>query len=190
MKAYQIKISLLDSSPLIWRRVIVPAEITFKRLHDVIQFVMGWNNQHLYEFEIADQRIRIANDDEDAYPSDPEWENKRPEKTKIDRFMGKDKPLSYVYDYGDYWKYQIVLEDVLEDYPFGYPRCLDGEGACPPEDVGGIAGYADFLKAWQDPHHPEHRDMVEWAEGQGYREFDLGRTNRLMSEHLKLKKVK
>ena len=64
MKAYQIKIKLIDSEPLIWRRVIVPAEITFKRLHDTIQFAMGWWDSHLYEFEFPEEKLRITCDDE------------------------------------------------------------------------------------------------------------------------------
>lgn len=64
MKAYQIKIELIDSNPLIWRRVIIPADVTFRRLHDTIQFSMGWYDYHLYEFEFAEEKFRITNDEE------------------------------------------------------------------------------------------------------------------------------
>ena len=62
MKAYQIKTELVDSNPLIWRRVVIPADITFKRLHDTIQFSMDWWDHHLYEFEFPDEKLRITND--------------------------------------------------------------------------------------------------------------------------------
>ncbi|MDD3225884.1 MAG: plasmid pRiA4b ORF-3 family protein, partial [Clostridium sp.] len=64
MKAYQIKIELIDSKPLIWRRVIIPADVTFKRLHDTIQISMDWSDYHLYEFEFPEEKLRITNDDE------------------------------------------------------------------------------------------------------------------------------
>ena len=64
MKAYQIKIELVDSNPLIWRRVIIPADVTFKRLHDTIQFSMDWWDRHLYEFEFPQEKLRITNDGE------------------------------------------------------------------------------------------------------------------------------
>jgi len=49
-----------------------------------------------------------------------------------------------------------------------YPRCIAGEGRCPPEDCGGVHGYAAFLAAIADPDHEEHEQMVTWAGG----EFD------------------
>ena len=64
MKAYQIKIELIDSQPLIWRRVIIPADVTFKRLHDTIQFSMDWWDRHLYEFELLEEKLKITNDEE------------------------------------------------------------------------------------------------------------------------------
>lgn len=63
-KAYQIKISIIGSEPLVWRRVIIPADVTFRRLHDVIQFSMGWKDYHLYEFEFPQVILRITNDEE------------------------------------------------------------------------------------------------------------------------------
>jgi hypothetical protein len=64
MKAFQIKIELIDSEPLIWRRVVIPADVTFRRLHDTIQFSMGWRDYHLYEFEFPQEKLRITNDEE------------------------------------------------------------------------------------------------------------------------------
>ena len=215
MKAYQIKISLINSKPLIWRRVIIPADITFRRLHDVIQFSMGWFDYHLYEFEFPNEKIRITNDYEsfEEYKfytkeykgkkltknNDPhgviarilETVVKLPERVKIDKFLVEYKNIPYVYDFGDYWQHEIVLEEIIEDYEYGYPVCLEGEEACPPEDVGGLGGYEEFLEAWNNPKHPEHESMVEWGKSQHYREtFELEWVNRLMKDCLKLKKVK
>ena len=214
MKAYQIKIELIDSNPLIWRRVIIPADVTFKRLHDTIQFSMDWWDRHLYEFEFVKEKIRITNDEE-AYGeykfyqekykgktlnkrNDPhgiitrilETTVRQPQTLKIDRYLEKYKVITYVYDLGDNWQHKIELEKVIDDYGLGYPTIIEGEGACPPEDVGGIPGYAEFLRVWNDPKHPEHEEMRQWGESQHYRPFDIAFLNNFIKSCLKIKKVK
>ncbi len=70
MKSYIIKIVLLNSDPLIWRRVIIPAGATFNRLHHVIQLVTNFKSgypvgdYHLYEFDLKEENIRVTNDEE------------------------------------------------------------------------------------------------------------------------------
>ena len=210
MRAYRIKIALKDTEPLIWRGVIVPAEITFKRLHDVIQFSMGWDDRYLYDFNIKEENLRITIDEEaiaeyELYSkkkltkkNDPygyisrmlEITPKLCSKVKIDKYLCEYRNIEYVYDFGDYWKHDITLEEVVEDYEYGYPTCIAGEGACPPEDVGGIPGYIAFLEAINDKNHPEHEKLKEWA-GPYYKyTFDIKRTNTFMEDILKLKKVK
>ncbi len=214
MKAYQIKIELVDSNPIIWRRVIIPADITFKRLHDTIQFSMNWLGYHLHEFDFPEEKLRITNDEESydefkfytakykgkklTEKEDPygiiarilETTIRQPQTVKIDKYLGKYKTIDYVYDFGDYWRHKIALEKTIEDYEFIYPIILEGEGACPPEDVGGLGGYEEFLIAWNDPKHPEHESMHQWGESQHYREFDIDFRNNLLKTYLKIKKVK
>jgi len=213
MKAYQIKIELIDSEPLIWRRLIVPAEISFKRLHDTIQFAMGWWDYHQYEFNFLEEKLRITCDDESfdewkyysakyktvkpTLEEDPigiigrilETKIKKSQSTKIDKYLMKYKTFEYLYDFGDYWRHNIEIEIFIDDYQFGYPQVLEGEGACPPEDVGGIGGYKEFLKAWNNPKHSEYESMHEWGEGMNYQSFDIVKTNQLMKDCLKLKKI-
>jgi hypothetical protein len=72
----------------------------------------------------------------------------------------------YDYDFGDGWAHQLLLEQIVARVPAArYPMVLAGRGACPPEDVGGLPGYYHFLEAINDPKHPEHEDMWEWAGG-------------------------
>lgn len=208
MKAYKIKIELTGSKPLIWRRVLVPEEITFERLHDVIQFAMGWGNDHLYDFNLKEEKLRITSDEEvvkefEYYSkikltekNDPngyirkrlEIKPKLSSKVKIDKYLIKEKNIEYVYDFGDYWKHNITLEEIIEDYEYAYPMCIEGEGACPPEDVGGIYGYAEFLEIIKDEAHPQHEELKQWAEEVGYEEFNMEETNYSMADLLKLKK--
>lgn len=213
MKAYQIKIELIDSDPLIWRRVIIPADVTFKRLHDTIQFAMDWWDDHLYEFDFPEKKLRITNDEQsyDEYKyytskfkkkkptkkQDPngiierimETVVRQPQTIKIDKYIEEYKTLEYIYDFGDYWRHKIELEKIVENYKYGYPQILDGEGACPPEDVGGISGYAEFLDAWNDPNNDEHEAMREWGTSQHYRDFNINFRNNLLKTCLKLKKT-
>lgn len=214
MKAYQIKIELIDSKPLIWRRVVIPADVTFKRLHDTIQFSMGWQDYHLYEFNFPQENLRITNDEESyeefkfysakyknkkpSHEEDPhgmiarimKTTIRKPQAVKIDKYLEKYKAFEYVYDFGDYWRHHIELEKMIDDYEFGYPQILEGVGACPPEDVGGLGGYEEFLAAWNDPKHPEHESMRQWGESQCYREFDMNFRNYLLKTCLKIKRTK
>lgn len=206
MKAYRIKITLRHSNPLIWRRVIVPSEITFKKLHDIIQVTMGWRNCHLYDFNIKEEKLRVTCDEEaiDEYDfyskikltkaNDPhgyiakllEIKPKLSDKIKIDKYLTDYKAIEYIYDFGDYWKHDIFLEEIIEDYEYDYPICSDGAGACPPEDVGGILEYEEFLDVINDKKHPEYKKLKEWASNNYYKEtFDINDINDLIANELK-----
>ncbi len=75
-------------------------------------------------------------------------------------------PIRYVYDFGDDWVHLIDVEIIGKPTPGNlYPRLFDITGRCPPEDVGGMPGYDNFLEAIRDPEHPEHEDVTEWAGG-------------------------
>jgi hypothetical protein len=143
LHAYQAKVILSDK-PAIWRRLLIPGDFTFSDLHVAIQDVMGWHDCHLYEFEMRNpltQQTEVIGipDDERA------WDNEivAGEKRRIDEmFSLENATAKYTYDYGDYWIHQIQLERTLPITTASkYPMCTDGEGACPPEDCGGITRY-------------------------------------------------
>ena len=71
----------------------------------------------------------------------------------------------YLYDFGDDWRHLVALEDVLPRGAVKYPRCVAGARACPPEDCGGVHGFAEFLEAIADPRHPEHAELLRWVGG-------------------------
>lgn len=211
MKAYRLRIVLRHVKPEVYRVVMVPAGITFLRLHDVIQFAMGWQDYHLYMFSFEGEKEAFTNSEElvdeyKFYLENPKAENpehqlwidlilKRPfrlsSKVKIDKYMEKHGRAVYTYDFGDNWEHDIILEEVVDDYPFGYPQCIDWSGACPPEDVGGPGGYVEFLKAWRKPTNKEKRQLVEWGKSQGFKEqLDLQQLNRLYAWSLVLKRPK
>jgi hypothetical protein len=81
--------------------------------------------------------------------------------------MKRKVRFTYEYDFGDSWQHEIVLEKTLEPEPkVKHPRCVEGAMSCPPEDCGGVWGYAEFLEAIADPNHDRHEDMLEWVGGE------------------------
>ncbi|MEW5869570.1 MAG: plasmid pRiA4b ORF-3 family protein [Chloroflexota bacterium] len=162
---YQIKISLDDTHPPIWRRILAPANYTLFQLHEVIQTVMGWQNYHLHMFTIGDA---IYGDPADDEFGDLGTQNEKAFKLKK-LFPAAGVKFKYEYDFGDSWEHTLRIEKILPaEKGQRYPQCVAGKRACPPEDVGGVWGYEGFLEALADPKHPEHDEYLEWAGG----EFD------------------
>ena len=157
---YELKVQLDDIAPPIWRRVLVSGSINLGKLHEVTQAVMGWTNSHLHEFIVGS----------DSY-SDPEFEienTKNEFRYRLRRVAPREKNfLAYLYDFGDGWEHQIRVDRIIEGddrYP-GWPICLEGARACPPEDCGGISGYEDFLEAIANPRHKQHHELLDWIGG-------------------------
>ena len=156
---YQFKVTLIGITPPIWRRVQVTGDHTLDQLHRVLQVVMGWENYHLYMFRIGSKQYG---------PPDPDGvddlglvDAKRIRLASVVPSVGTT--FTYVYDYGDDWEHELLLEATrIPDPAVTYPRCLAGERRCPPEDVGGIGGYTDYLEAMFDPNHAEHEERMMW----------------------------
>lgn len=156
---FRLKVTLRGSRPPIWRRFLVPGGITLKRLHDCLQAVMGWTDSHLHQFE-ADGELYGTSDRE--YGVMRRSENT----TKVDQLLRRPKDrLIYEYDFGDGWEHDVVLEAILPPGGGPYPWVEAGRRACPPEDVGGIWGYADFLETLRNPKDPRYEETLEWAGG-------------------------
>jgi hypothetical protein len=180
---YQLKITLLHSRPPIWRRVLVPGHFTLHKLHLVIQLAMGWEGGHLHHFLVDGQYYSCpyqGSDEEDTGDADSR-------RVTLAQIAPREKrKFVYEYDFGDSWEHEILVEKILPPEPGAkYPQCVKGKGACPPEDVGGVWGYANFLEAIHNPEHEEHEMYLEWIGGEFDPEaFDLERAN------LALKRVK
>jgi len=157
---YLLKIHLIDSEPSIWRRFVVPAGISLDRLHDVIQIVMGWTDTHLHEFTIGKKRYT-------EYPESKEDGLVCGRYRLGDLIKKKGRSFHYLYDFGDSWEHELILEDSRYFNPSLRTEiaCLEGERSCPPEDVGGVYGYLDFCTALKDPNHEEHDSCIEWFGG-------------------------
>lgn len=176
---YQLKVTLHDVRPPVWRRVQVPGSITLSGLHAVIQTAMGWSDSHLHEFEV--DGVRYGQPDPDWNMGDVRSEAR----VKLAEVVVAGDRLRYTYDFGDDWRHNIVVEEVLSTEPsVALPRCVGGRRGCPPEDVGGPWGYAGFLEVYGDPAHPEHAELREWA-GPYFApaEFDADEVTRLLVQY-------
>jgi hypothetical protein len=162
---YQVKVTLRDSRPPIWRRLEVPADITLHQLHRVLQAAFEWDDMHLHLFETPVGRFGQA---------DPELGLRADKRVTLAEVApGVKSRIVYEYDFGDSWEHEIVVEKVLDREPtVGYPRCTGGRRAAPPEDCGGVWGYANLIDALADPTHVDHEDLVEWMGLDSGDEFD------------------
>ena len=152
---YQLKITLRGvSKPPVWRRVAVPAALTLDLLHEVIQQVMGWEDGHMHVFSTPVRDYGI-----------PDAELGHADESKVTLaglLVLPRATMRYIYDFGDDWEHDIVLEKVLPPDPAVGVSCLAGKGACPPEDCGGAWGYASLKEVLADPGHKEHEDLLDW----------------------------
>jgi hypothetical protein len=169
---HKVKITLRGAKPPIWRRLEVPSNISLEQLHRAIQEAFGWEGYHMWAFTTPDG--------DDYGVPDPELGHRNAATTKLDHVAPRvGDRVRYTYDFGDDWEHDILIEDVLTAEPgISYPRCLGGRRACPPEDCGGIWGYAEMLEILADPSHVEHAARLEWLSLDSAEEFDPARFDR------------
>jgi hypothetical protein len=152
---YQLKVSLRGAKPPIWRRLLVPADISLARLHATILAAFGWHGGHMHVFETAYG---------DFGGADRELGHRADVAVTLEQVAPqvKDK-IRYTYDFGDDWVHDIVVEKVLDPDPStAYPRCTGGKRAAPPDDCGGIWGYEELVEVLADPAHPQHEERLQW----------------------------
>lgn len=180
---YRLKISLCGITPEIWRIVEVPADISLDRLHDVIQISLGWNDSHLHTFKTG----------KDKYSEYIEPENGEKDESFVrlnDIVKRKGKIIEYLYDFGDHWEHEIKfidkikLDDMQMSMGLFEVKCLDGANECPPDDVGSVPGYENFIEIMNNPEDPEYEETLEWYQSQTGKEtfaqdhFDIEKINR------------
>lgn len=174
----QLKITLKHSKPPIWRRVLVDKNISFDDLHYIIQHAMGWENAHLYSFDINNINIEIPFDDDDMFLFSNKITVSSEEALLKDHLKKPKQKFQYEYDFGDSWIHDIVVEKFLpKENNKIYPVCIAGKRNCPPEDCGGIGGFYYMLDALNDKNHPEHKDWKDWIEDYDPEYFDIDQVN-------------
>jgi hypothetical protein len=175
---HELRVSLDEVEPEVWRLLAVPSALTLAGLHGVIQAAMGWQDYHLHEFTLGAERYGV--DDGEDWDGPPKDERRH----RLVDLTGAGQRFSYVYDFGDNWEHAVQVVAVRPRLPGeDLPRCIGGGRACPPEDVGGTTGYEGFLAAISDPADDEHDHYLEWAGGNFDPEhFDLTEANGRLGE--------
>jgi hypothetical protein len=175
-KLYELHIELDGIAPPVWRRMLVPATIKLPKLHDLLQLVMGWTDSHLHSFRFGERVYTAANEEMG------ELEMLDEKNVTLESALGRARRFDYEYDFGDSWHHRLTVREVADPRPeWPYPLCIGGARAAPPEDVGGVPGYFEFLSAIADPTHEEHDRMLEWVGGAFDPEgFDLNAINRYL----------
>jgi hypothetical protein len=155
---HQMKVTLRQVKPPVWRRIVVESGMTLGELAPVLEAAMGWESYHLHAFEVGGTRYGVP---------DPDWDM---DDLDENRFLLDDvvpkvgMKMRFDYDFGDGWEHDVVVESIsLPGRGVEYPLCLAGRRACPPEDCGGSWGYANLLDALANPDHAEHEELREWV---------------------------
>lgn len=176
-KTYQIKISIKNSKPKIWRRIVVNSDILLVDFHKIIQTTMGWSNSHLHLFSDGFEEYSPKEFEVD-YTNDSR-------KVKLDKILrGEKSKIQYEYDFGDGWIHEILLEKILapNNQP-QIPKCIAGKRNCPPEDCGGVWGYSNILEILKQPDHEEYESYSEWLGEEFDPElFDMDKINKSLKK--------
>jgi Plasmid pRiA4b ORF-3-like protein len=157
---YQLKISLRDIHPAVWRRIQVWEETKLSQLHRILQLILNWEDYHVHQFVVG-RRFYAEPDPEDNWFGRKVIDERHVTLRSLASRVGAE--FQYVYDLGDNWRHDVLLEAILlpEEDVF-YPRCVAGARNGPPEDAGGVCGYARYLEALADPEHEEHETLLQW----------------------------
>lgn len=186
-RLWQATIAIADIEPAIWRRLLLPEDLNFAQLHEVIQAAFGWTDSHLHHFIVGGLVVGAPEFDEDGL-------NRHQTFNASEVFL-RDLlihdldavKILYEYDFGDSWRHWITFDSQLTEAPGEtYPQIVDGRRSAPPEDVGGPPGYERFLEAWRDPKHKEHKAMRTWA-GRAFdpEAFDRDKTQKAIKAALR-----
>ncbi|MEL6901467.1 MAG: plasmid pRiA4b ORF-3 family protein [Cyanobacteria bacterium J06606_4] len=159
--AYQLKITLVDSEPVVWRRVVVPAEVSLQELHSILQRAMGWENLHDYSFWLGVGSDRKSCD--------------RTEHLSDTISAAAGEPIYYSYDPQSGWLHRIEVEAL--EVSVADTACLDGAAACPPEGSGGVWGYDELLLRLEDVEDPDYLELIEKYGDFDPDAFDLSAAN-------------
>jgi hypothetical protein len=157
---YQLKVLLLDVKPQVWRRVHVAPNIYLNELHLVLQAALGWTNSHLHSFKFGEHEYSLSY--EPGALTDLKMIDERG--VALSSLIGEPgETFGYSYDFGDDWQHIVTFEHKGDREPrVAYPRCIDGQGACPPEDCGGTHGFSKLKRILKKPTHKEYKVYMEW----------------------------
>lgn len=182
----RLKITLDNVKPTVMRRIEVPLTTTLNTLHEIIQAIMPWEDYHAYAFylRMTETRWAIPVPDDLSFGLDIRDSTR----TTVAQILSEPnfKVLRYTYDFGDDWRHTIKVERRFSSELWDeFPRLIDAKGRCPPEDVGGPWGYAEYLEAMSDPTHPRHAELLDWLGHRDPNEIDIAKMQEALSRFVR-----
>lgn len=164
----KLHVEISGSVPPIWRLLAVDGDISLRALHHIIQAAFGWSDSHLHEFRVEERTYSMLDNEnvlEGGFDGDEEMFDDR--KAKLNRLLYTGQRFTYLYDFGDSWTHAIHVESIEgRPEPMGAAWIIDGKRACPPDDVGGIGGYDNFVATLkEEPDSQEAQDYLRWVGG-------------------------
>jgi len=165
---WRITIGLRDVSPRVWRTILVRPDTKLYLLHRYLAAVMGWEDRHLFAFEIGGREYLVPDRE---YPSG--WKTFDVRRYTVERVCPTlPCAFAYTYDFGDQWIHDVMIEgEEPAVYRKQYPICVDGSGDCPPEDCGGAFA---FMEQRDDPEL-RHRQRPFYLQGATWTMRDIQR---------------
>jgi hypothetical protein len=173
---HQVRVSLQGVEPEVWRRLLLPSDVTMDEAIWLMLAGMGWEIYHLYDLRLGEVAYGMPDEDFNASIADAR-------EVVLGNALTAGDRLVLSYDYGDGWEHDVVVETVVPMQ--GGPRCVDGAAACPPEDCGGPDGYQHLLEVLANPGHDEYADLAGWAGGFDASAFNAGKATKAMLVALK-----
>ncbi len=162
---FQLRVSLREIEPPVWRSIQLSEDTTLARLHRILQLLFNWEDYHLHDFKAGGCTFSVPNPEDAFYGREVIDERLVPLNQVVDRV---GDAFEYVYDFGDDWIHDILLEAILLPSPdVLYPRCIAGARNGPPEDSGGPYTYSDDQRMLADPENAEDEEKLAW-----YGDFD------------------
>ena len=170
-REYHIRIKLNNAPVNIWRELVVPSNITLEMLAHVLIGAMGWEHKHMYQYYAKDnvyylnnRELKRSNDSFLGFM--PKIRYKSSEKTSLEMVLQpKGERLKFEYDFGDSWIHDLWVKGARDYAPNEEPviKLLKAHGECPPEDCGGVWGYADILEMNKKKRKTdEEKEQLEW----------------------------
>lgn len=164
------------------RNIITPIDINFKQLHYILQNAFAWEDYHLHEFNVINEEgkcvLNVISDFDEIIELRQDCKMALETEVFVSDYVKAGFRILYCYDFGDNWQHEIIIQGTIDDYNKNYIICVEGVGDAPPEDVGGIPGYEEFLEIMADPNNSEYEEMKRWVGGKFYRKFDIDLVNR------------
>lgn len=180
MVALDVELGLVKGNGPVKRSFLVPLDITFGDLHDILQIGFGWQNLHLHEFRLKKRLVRIGM----FLPDDPFMDDFSPQDlldeklTHLSDYIPRVGTVEYEYDFGDSWIHTIKVGQVTTAVGLVHPECTAGVGSTPPEDCGGMYGYSHLCKVLSDPSCEEYEELLSWAGDEFGLPFDKASINK------------